>query len=191
MLHFTWSKWQVLTGVNTTQFRLSFVYILLLNEKILGFNFWSPEIECMITPFVSKDHKKRLQQQPYRELFILGLNWTEHMTVRTGPKAKFAGQHGLSIHLNQCLQNVFSVMLKICPYEMLQLIFPMCLEPRCVQDWPTNFIFSFIVSSSENFLLFSGWRPNHFTHCVLEWRRKHDQNSLLSKGQCYHPRQRG
>ena len=30
----------------------------------------------------------------------------------------------------------------------------MCLEPRCVQDWPTNFIFSFIVSSSANFLLF-------------------------------------
>ena len=49
--------------------------------------------------------QKRLQQQPCRDLLILELN----QTVWTGPKAKFAGQHGLSIHLNLCLHYVFSV----------------------------------------------------------------------------------
>ena len=138
----TWCKWQVLRGVSTTQFRLSFVYIFLLNKNILGFNFWSPEIECMINPFVSKDQKKRSQEQPYRELFILRLNQTEHMTVRTGPKAKFAGQHGLSIHLNQCLHYVFSVVENMYLWNafILPTNFPMCLEPRLFRiDLLTSF----------------------------------------------------
>ena len=88
MLHFTWSKCQVLTGVNTTQFRLCFVYILLLNVTISGCYFWSSEIECMITPFVSKYHKKTGLMTVRSEQ-----EWTgpDTQICRTGPAGRTKG----------------------------------------------------------------------------------------------------
>ena len=62
-------------------------YILLLNEKILGFIFRSPEIEC-ISLLLRQNMTKRDYNDNLmcREPFILGLNRTEHMTVRTEQK---------------------------------------------------------------------------------------------------------
>ena len=52
----------------------------------------------------------------------------------------------------------FLALLKICTYLWnafkLPTNFSNVFRAQAVQDWPTNFIFSFIVSSSANFLLF-------------------------------------